>query len=70
MLSTLEPERDVGQSSGVAASRGALRVEVRYAQGRKAIPTAAVIDTQSVKTTEKGGLVALTAPSESAVASG
>jgi len=47
-----------------------LRVEVRYAQGRKAIPTAAVIDTQSVKTTEKGGLVALTAPSESAVASG
>ncbi|RYE65555.1 MAG: IS5 family transposase [Oxalobacteraceae bacterium] len=33
----------------------ALRVQVRYEQGRKALPTAAVIDTQSVKTTEKGG---------------
>ena len=46
-----------------------LRVEVRYAQGRKSLPTAAVIDTQSVKTTEKGGLVALTGPKESADAS-
>ncbi|WP_106381455.1 IS5 family transposase [Abditibacterium utsteinense] len=40
----------------------ALRVEVRYSQSRKALPTAAVMDTQSVKTTEKGGLVATTAP--------
>jgi len=47
----------------------ALRVEVRYAQGRQALPTAAVIDTQSVKTTEKGGLVVMMAPRRSAVAS-
>lgn len=33
----------------------ALRVEMRYAQGRTAHPTAAIIDTQSVKMTEKGG---------------
>jgi putative transposase len=42
----------------------ALRVQVRYEQGRKALPTAAVIDTQSVKTTEKGGDAAMTAPRE------
>ena len=48
----------------------ALRVEVRYAQGRKELPTAAVIDTQSIKTTEKGGLVVMTAPRKSADASG
>ena len=47
----------------------ALRVEVRYAQGRKALPTAAVIDTQSVKTTEKGGHAVTMAPSGSADAS-
>jgi putative transposase len=40
----------------------ALRVEVRYSQGRKARPTAAVIDTQSVKTTEKGGRAATMGP--------
>jgi transposase len=47
----------------------ALRVEVRYSQGRKSLPTAAVIDTQSVKTTEKGGHEAMTAPRKSKVAS-
>lgn len=47
----------------------ALRVEVRYCQGRKALPTAAVIDTQSVKTTEKGGLVVMMEPRKSAGAS-
>ena len=31
----------------------ALRVEVRYAQGRAAHPTAASVDSQSVKTSEK-----------------
>jgi transposase len=48
----------------------ALRVEVRYAQGRTAWPTAAVIDTQSVKTTEKGGLGAMTEPRSSVGANG
>lgn len=47
-----------------------LRVEVRYAQGRKALPTAAVIDTQSVKTSEKGGRAAMMEPRKSQVASG
>ncbi len=48
----------------------ALRVEVRYSQGRKALPTAAVIDTQSVKTSEKGGREATTEPRKSKAASG
>ena len=47
----------------------ALRVEVRYAQGRKATPTAAVIDTQSVKTSEKGGQEVTMAPRSSVAAS-
>lgn len=42
----------------------ALRVQVRYEQGRKELPTAAVIDTQSVKTTEKGGAAAMMEPSK------
>ena len=45
-----------------------LRVEVRYAQGRSARsnahPTAASVDSQSIKSTEKGGLVAMTAANE------
>lgn len=40
----------------------ALRVEVRTSQGRQALPTAAVIDTQSVKTSEKRGQEAMTEP--------
>jgi len=37
----------------------ALQKQVRVAQNRNALPTVAVIDSQSVKTTEKGGLVAM-----------
>jgi len=40
----------------------ALRVEVRYSQGRTATPTAAIVDSQSIKSTEKGGRAAMTEP--------
>jgi len=35
-----------------------LRIEAREAAGREASPSATIIDSQSVKTTEKGGLAA------------
>lgn len=40
----------------------ALRQEVRLQAGRKAQPAAVILDSQSVKTTEKGGQEATTKP--------
>jgi transposase len=47
-----------------------LRGDLRQAEGRQRQPSAAIIDSQSVKTTEKGGSVATTAVRRSRVASG
>ena len=37
-----------------------LRARVRRREGRKRSPSAAIVDSQSVKTTEKGAFVAMT----------
>lgn len=47
-----------------------LREQVRQVEGRAATPSAAILDSQSVKTVEKGGFVALTVASSSKGANG
>ena len=48
----------------------ALRDQVRTASGKSSAPTAAIIDSQTAKTTEKGARGATTGPSASSGASG
>jgi putative transposase len=60
----------LGRNGGWARINDALREQVRVGAEREAEPSVLIADSQSVKTTEKGALVATTAASGSKGASG
>src|SRR4051794_12279990 len=62
--------RDFASAGVWEAIRHHLVVMLREREGREPGPTAATVDTQSVKTTEKGGLAAATPPRRSRAGSG
>src|SRR4051794_34748141 len=62
--------RDFASAGVWEAIRHHLVVMLREQEGREPSPTAAIVDTQSVKTTEKGGLAATTRPRRSGAGSG
>ena len=49
-----------GRDGTLERIHDALRSKVRESEGRDASPSAAIIDSQSVKTTQKGGLAGMT----------
>jgi len=54
----------------IATVHDALRVKVRVEAGREATPSAAIIDSQSVRTPQKGGAMVTTPARRSRAASG